>query len=77
MGYLCKIRFFFVFVLWMFECFLICFLKLLDFFFFDGYRDFLIRKIVIVCIFVFFIGVYNYLDIFFFKMFIIYNFIGL
>lgn len=74
MGYLCKTRSFSAFVLWMFECFLTCFLKSSDFFSPDGYRDFLIRKTVTVCIFVFFIGVHNYSDISFFKMLIIYNF---
>lgn len=76
MGYLCKTRSFSAFVLWMFECFLTCFLKSSDFFSPDGYRDFLIRKTVTVCIFVFFIGVHNYSDISFFKMLIIYNFTG-
>lgn len=76
MGYLCKTRSFSAFVLWMFECFLTCFLKSSDFFSSDGYRDFLIRKTVTVCIFVFFIGVHNYSDISFFKMLIIYNFTG-
>lgn len=75
MGYLCKTRSFSAFVLWMFECFLTCFLKSSDFFSPDGYRDFLIRKTVTVCIFVFFIGV-HYSDISFFKMLIIYNFTG-
>lgn len=76
MGYLCKTRSFSAFVLWMFECFLTCFLKSSYFFSPDGYRDFLIRKTVTVCIFVFFIGVHNYSDISFFKMLIIYNFTG-
>lgn len=76
MGYLCKTRSFSAFVLWMFECFLTCFLKSSDFFSPDGYRDFLIRKTITVCIFVFFIGVHNYSDISFFKMLIIYNFTG-
>lgn len=76
MGYLCKTRSFSAFVLWMFECFLTCFLKSSDFCSPDGYRDFLIRKTVTVCIFVFFIGVHNYSDISFFKMLIIYNFTG-
>lgn len=76
MGYLCKTRSFSAFVLWMFECFLTCFLKSSDFFSPDGYRDILIRKTVTICIFVFFIGVHNYSDISFFKMLIIYNFTG-
>lgn len=77
MGYLCKTRSFSAFVLWMFECFLTCFFKVIRFFFSWWVQRLFNKKnsnSLYFCFF--FIGVHNYSDISFFKMLIIYNFTG-